>query len=94
MNNASNIFSAWFRRIGVWASLVALVLVSCQKEEDDLSTGVTLYPALATHVENVIRTRGTLTVQDAASNAADAAKEKAGEAVDAAADQAKKALGI
>ena len=69
MNNASNIFSAWFRRIGVWASLVALVLVSCQKEEDNLSTGVTLYPALATHVENVIRTRGTLTVQDAASNA-------------------------
>ena len=69
MTNASNIHNAWLKKVWVMAALVALILVSCQNDlEEYTGTGVTLYPAIASHVDNVIRTRGTVTVQGAASN--------------------------
>jgi len=65
MRERGNIFIAALKQTWIWVILAALMPVSCQNETemDDAGTsGVTLLPTIASNVENVIHTRGTMSV--------------------------------
>ncbi len=65
MRERGNIFIAALKQAWIWVILAALMPVSCQNETemDDAGTsGVTLLPTIASNVEHVIHTRGTMSV--------------------------------
>lgn len=56
----------------IWAILFVLIAVSCTQDKEFADTGVTLYPAISTDIENEISTRATMNVRETSKSYDDA----------------------
>ena len=56
----------------IWVILFVLTQVSCTQDKEYADTGVTLYPAISTDIENEISTRATMNVRETSKSYDDA----------------------